>query len=325
MGSATGRDLHVDNLMSQIALNFRPTGMVWDQVAPIVTVAKETDSYPVFSRAEAFATEDDKRSRGAEANRITRSVSSAQYAAKNYALAMDTAVEDRANMDAAFQFELDSGTTRYITTKLMLCADRRILPLAVAGVGTTILAGSSWNVQGTNGGDPVSQIIQVGETIKGATAQKPNSIVIGWKAWAMFRRNEKARNMVNGTNNGGGLLTIAQAKSLFEVDRFIVAEAFFNSANENKTAVFSTTFPFDGLLYYYAPLAPSREDPSFMYSFRWTNPDLGTPFGAIRHEFDTRKKVDGLEVSYYQDEKVTGSEYGAMLTGVGSAQANGFT
>lgn len=324
MGSATGRDLHVDQLMSQIAINFRPMGMIWDQIAPIIPVAKETDSYPVFSRAEAFAVEDDLRSRGAEANRITRSVSSAQYAVKNYALAMDTAVEDRANMDAAFQFELDAGTTRYITTKLMLSADRRVLAKAVAGVGTTIVPASSWTVAGVNGGDPISQLIQVGETIKGATAQKPNSLVFGWKAWSAFRRNEKARNLIMGTNNGGGLIMPAQAKAVFEVDRFIIAEAFYNPANENKTGTFSTTFPPDAVLMYYAPLSPSREDPSFMYSFRWVASELGTPFAAIRHQFETRKKVDGLEVSYYQDERVTGGEYGALFAGVSSAQANGF-
>ncbi len=323
MGSATGRDLHVDQLMTQIAINFRPSGMIWDQIAPIVSVAKETDSYPVFSRGEAFAIENDLRSRGTEANRITRSVSSAQYACKNYALAIDTAVEDRANMDAAFQFELDSGSARYVTTKLMLSADRRTLGKAVAGVSTTFVPASSWNSTGTGAGDPFSQVVQAVEQVKNVTAQHPNSLVFGWKAWNMFRRNVNVRNIILGTNNGGGLVTRDSAKGLFEVERFIVAGAFYNPANEAQTATFSTTFPADAVLAYYAPLAASRDDPSFMYAFRWTNPDLGVPFGLIRHEFDTRKKVDGIEASYYQDEKVTGSEYGVLLAGVGSAQANG--
>jgi hypothetical protein len=323
MGFTTGKGLHVDQLMSQIAINHKPEGFIWDQIAPIVSVAKETDAFPVFNRGEAFAVENDLRSRGTEANRITRSVGTATYGCKNYALALDTAVEDRANMDAAFQFELDAGTTRYITWKLNLSADRRILPKAVAAVGTTFLTGSSWIVSGANQGDAFAQIVQMQEQVRAATAQKPNSLIFGWRAWQYFRRNTAARNLILGTNNGGGLITRTRAQELFEVERFLVAEQFYNPSNENKTEVYSNTFPQDAVMAYYAPMQASRETPSFMYSFRWTNPDLGVPFAAIRHEFDTRKKVDGIEVGYYQDEQITGSAFSAILTGVGSAQANG--
>ena len=322
MGSATGRDLHVDQLLSQIALNYRPEGMIADQIFPIVPVMKESDSYPIFSRGEAFAIEKTTRSRGVEANRITRSVSSAQYIVKNYALAMDTPIEDRANMDAAWQFELEAGGVRYLQDKLMLDWDRRAMSLAVSNVATTFLTGSSW-VAASNAGDPVSIIWQMMEQVKATTAKKPNSLIFGWQAWNFLRRNVNIRNFVNGLNNGQGAVTRAGVQNAFEVERLLVAEAFYNPRNENQTAAFSTTFPRDAVMAYYAPLSPSREQPSFGYSFRWTAPELGTPMAAIRHEFESRSRVDGIEVQYYQDERVTGAEYGVLLAGVGSAQANG--
>jgi len=61
MGLSTGRDLHVDNWLSKVAINYRPPGMIADLIAPIVNVAKETDKYPVFSRKEAFSLEDATR------------------------------------------------------------------------------------------------------------------------------------------------------------------------------------------------------------------------------------------------------------------------
>jgi hypothetical protein len=325
MGSATGRDLHVDQLMTQIAINYRPTGMIADMIAPIVSVAKETDSYPVFNRGEAFAIEKTLRARSAEANRITRSVSSSQYAVKNYALAYDVPVEDRANMDAAWALELDAGGVRYVTDKLMLDWDRRALALAVAGVGTSFLTGSSWIASGTGQGDPISMLWRAQEHVQNTTAQKPNSAVFGWRAWNFARRNTAFRNFVQGLNNGGSNVTREGIAGALELDRLLVAGAFYNPSNENQTATFSTTFPSDAVLLYYAPMAATREAPSFMYSFRWTSPELGTPMAAIRHEFDTRKRVSGVEVQYYQDEKVTGPEYGCMIVGVGSAQANGLT
>ena len=60
-----------------------------------------------------------------------------------------------------------------------------------------------------------------------------------------------------------------------------------------------------------------------LYSFRWTAPELGTPMAAIRHTWDTRKRVEGVECQYYQDERITGSEYSALITSVGSSQASG--
>jgi hypothetical protein len=324
MGSATGRDLHVDQLLSQIAINYRPSGMIGDQVFPIVPVQKETDSYPVFNRGEAFAIEKTIRTRTTEAYRVTRSVSSAQYAVKNYALAHDTPIEDRANMDAAWQFELEAGQARYLQDKLMLDMDRRILSTAVAGVSTTFVCGSSW-IAASNPGDPFSMIVQAAEHIKATTAQNPNSIIFGWRALQWARRNINMRNLVNGTNNGGGILSRAQIQNALEMERMLAAEAFYNPSNENKTATFSTVFPADAVMIYYAPTAPSRETPSFGYCFRWTSPELGTPMAVIRHPFESRTRVDGIELQYYQDERITGSEYGVMISGVGSAQAGGLT
>lgn len=326
MGLSTGRDLHVDNFLSEIAINYRPEGFIADMIAPIVPVAKETNFYPVFNRGETFAIEDTARSRGTEAKRVTRSVSTAAYACKNYALAYDVPIEDRANMDAALQFELDVGAVRYLNTKLYQDWDRRITNLvgSASNVSTGFLTGSSW-VAGANPGDPISMIWKAMEQVQSQTAQKPNSICFGWQAWNYFRRNANARNFVLGTNNGGGAVTRANALEAFEIERLIVAGAFYNTANEAQTAALTSNALKDSVLVYYAPMAPSRETPSFMYSFRWTAPELGTPLAVIRHPYNTRTKVDGIESQFYQDEKITGSEYGALIVGVGSAQANGLT
>lgn len=326
MGLSTGKDLHVDQFLSEIAMNYRPTGMIADMIAPIVNVGKETDIYPVFSRAEAFAVEDDLRSRGQPAKRITRSVSSASYLAKNFALAHPVYIEDRANMDAALQFELETGASRYLVDKLTLNWDRRVLSAvgSASNVSTGFLTGSSWTA-GSNPGDPISMVWKAMEQMQSVTAQKPNSLLFGWRAWNHFRRNPNARNFILGTNNGGGAVTRGAAQEAFEVDRLLVAGAFYNTANESQAEALASNPIHDAVLVYYAPLAPSRETPSFMYSFRWTNPMLGSPLAVVRHPFDSKTRIEELEAAYYQDERITGSAYGALLLGVGSAQANGLT
>jgi hypothetical protein len=328
MGTSTGRDLHIDTYLSEIAINYRPQGMIADMIAPIVSVSKETNVYPVFSRKEAFSIEDTSRSRATEAKRITRSVGSAAYAVKNYALAYDLPIEDRANMDAALQFELEAGAGRYLQDKLMLDWDRRVLSMiaSATNVATGFLTGSAWNAPlDANQGDPISMIWRAMEQQQSLSAQKPNSILIGWRAWNLLRRNSKMRNFILGSNNGGGAVTRDAARAAFEVERFNVAGAFYDTTNEAQPAALTANPLHDAVLLYYAPTAPSRETPSFMYSFRWTSPELGTPLAVIRHPYDTRRRVEGIEVQYYQDERITGADYGALILGVGSAQANGLT
>lgn len=320
MNMSTGRDLHIDNFLTNIAINFRPTGMIADMIAPVVIVQKESDVYPIFSQAEMFAIESTLRSRGKEANKITRSVSSAQYLAKNYALARDMYIEDIANMDAAVQFEMGLGATRHILDGLRLDWERRVITQisTTTAVASVFLPASSW----VGGGDPVSQVMQIMEQQQSMTGYKMNSIGFGWRAWSYFRRNANVRNLINGTNNGRGFVTRQQAQELFEVERFWVQEAFWNTANEAQAM--SLTSPFaDRVIAYYAPLTPSREEPSFMYTFRWQNPALPAPMVVERHPYDSRKKIETIEAGYYQDEVLTGTAFGAVLAGVGSSQSNG--
>lgn len=323
MAFSTGRDLHIDQNLTQMALGYRPHGMIVDMIAPVVQVSKETDLYPIFSRAEALALESTARSRGAEARKITRSVSSAGYIVKNYALGMDIYLEDRVNIDAAYEAELYGGATQHCVNKLQLDWENRVLNIvgSATNVSTGFLPCSAWNARTATPGDPIDQILRVSEQIQSQTGVRPNSILMGWRAWNYLRRNVNVRNLINGTNNGGGFVTRQRIQEALEFDRFLVTQMFFNTANEAQPEALSQQFH-DKVLVYYAPPNPSREVPSFMYSFRWSGGGLPN-MTVERHPFDARKKTETIEVGYYQDEKVTGSAYGALLLGVGSAQSNG--
>jgi hypothetical protein len=106
------------------------------------------------------------------------------------------------------------------------------------------------------------------------------------------------------------------------VERFWVQQAFWNTANEAQTMALASPFH-DRVMVYYAPPRPSRETPSYMYSFRWVQAQLPAPLVVERHPYDTKRKVESVEAGYYQDEVVTGVNFGATLSGVGSAQSNG--
>lgn len=327
MGNSTGpRELHVDQHLTNLAINYRPQNFIADQIAPVVPVDKQRNTFPVYSRNEFFSIEDAKRGPGAYAKRITRSVGSAFYQAENYALATDWTIEDEANVDAAYRALTVAGKSAYLKGKLMLATEKRVLDMVTAttAVGSLFVCNSVWGASGTNAGDPLAAVELMKEYAKTSTGQSFNSILMGWRTWARLRRNTQFRNLIMGVNNGGGLVTRQAAQSVFEVDRFNVADAVWHTQNEGQTAsVTSMTNPLaDMLILYYAPPSPSLDDPSWMYSFQWTNPALPAPYTVFRHPYNSQQRVETIEVDMYQDERIVGADYAlGLLTNVASGAA----
>ncbi len=316
MGSSLGRDLHVDVNLSNVALGYRPDGFIADMLAPVVDVQKQSDRYVIFSRAEALSIEDTKRAPNTEANIISRSVSSGTYFAENYALKDALTLEDRENMDAIYRTRLMNGRTEYITGKLLLDWENRLAGLvnSTSNVGSSAAVGSEWDA---GNADVIGDINTGIDACYDLTGKRPNRMVLGLAAWRSARRSTDIRNIIFGTNNGGGFASRQAFADLFEIDTLMVGGAFKNTANEAQAESLSHVWT-DNVLLYFAPSAPSTEEPSFMYSFRWNRPGLPS-MTAERHPFDPKKKSEEIEVGYYQDEIITGSEYSYLLTAVNSS------
>jgi hypothetical protein len=140
---------------------------------------------------------------------------------------------------------------------------------------------------------------------------------MGIDAWLSFRRDATVRNIIFGSNNGGGYPSVRQVAELLEVDQVHVGGAYYNAGQEGVSESLSTIWG-DNVLIYHAPANPSKEMPSFGYNFRWAA--AGLPNMQVeRHPYDSRRKAEDVEVGYYQDEKITGSTYGFLIRAVNSS------
>ena len=331
MGISTGRGLYVDALLSDVAINFAPQAFIADQICPIIPVQKESGGYPVFNMGEAFSVEDTVRSRGTRAKSVTRSVGTATYQVRNFALRYDTPIEDRANIDPAFAYELgDAGAARYLVSKLALDMEKRVLTLAdaSASVSSVFVPSSSWAGNTSNAGDPVKAFAAIAEQMKNTVGVFPNGVIAGWKTHNTLRYNYHMRNYVKGAQNGGGLVTRQQIADIFEVPYYNVAGAQYNSGNEvgntvGATPTLTSAFGADNFIAYYRPTTASRDEPSWMYAFNWISSDLPGRMVVERHPYDSHTKVDAIECGYYQIEKVVGAGWAMKIAGVNSAQSNG--
>ena len=317
MPQSTGRELHIDRLLSQMAIGYMENDTIAGTIAPVVTVDKQSDAYTVFSRADAYRTEEAQRSPGAEANKITRTISSDTYYAQNYALKYPITIEDRENADPVFRQNLWNDAANYVTRKLQLGWEQRVADLVfnTSNVGSSAGVASEWDAAASS--DPIGDILTAMDNVEDLTGTRPNKLVLGNDAWRSLRRNDQILNRIFGTNNGGGFPNRAQIANLIEIPQILVGNVYYNSANETQAESMSKIWG-DMALLCFTPDSPSRDLPSFMYSYRWATGGLPN-MQAERHPFDPKTKTEEVEVGYYQVEKVTGDEYAFILDAVNSS------
>lgn len=315
---ATSHDLHIDNALSEMALGYRPEGMIADMIMPIVDVQKQSDVYVIWSRADRLRLHDTKRAPATEAKRIVENVSSGTYFAKNFALKNAVPIEDFKNADPIYLDNLNTGKTELIMDGLMLDWESRVANQVTSGsnVGSFAACGSEWN-DGGAGSDPIGDVHVAIENVQFSTGVRPNRLTFGLKAWQVFRRHPDVTNIIFGANNGGGYPSTAQVANLFDIDQVLVGGAFQNTAGEGLGESLSAIWD-DHLLVSYSPMSPTKERPAFAYAFRWNQPGLPN-MQVERHPYDTKVKAQEIEVGYYQDEVITGADYGFLFTNVTSS------
>ncbi len=314
MGNATGRDLHIDIALSQMAIGYRPTGFIADMIFPTVQVDKQSNLYLVFDRADRTRVEDTTRAPGTYAKRVTENIGSATYFARNYALAAAAVLEDKLNADPMQLATMINGKATYLLDKLLMDWESRVARLVTSGsnVGSYAAPTSSWALAG----NPIANINTAIDNVQGATGIAPNRVVMGIDAWKSFRRDTTVRNLIFGVNNGGGYPSTVQAANLLGVDQVVVGGAYQNTGQEGVGESLASVWK-DNVLVYYAPAAPSIDMPSFGYNFRWAA--AGLPNMQVeRHPYDSKSKSEDIEVGYYQDEKITASTYAFLLPSVNS-------
>jgi hypothetical protein len=312
--------VHVDRHLTNVALNYRPSGFIAADIAPIVPVMKRSDSFINYTQADMFRREDAQRNEGDEAKVINFGASSDFYNVKNYALKFRMTLETELNRDPEYRMLSEENRTRFLVDKHLIDWETRIASLALntANVGSTVTINSAWT-DATNS-RPVTNIMTVLNNFFLGTGYKANRMLFGYQAWNNFIQSNQVRDGVMNPNvTGGGQYPVAEnVARYFGMDRVIVAAATRNTADVAQTQTLNTIWG-DNVLVYYAPPAASVEFPSWMYSFRWNAPGLPN-MTVERHPYDPKRKIYEVEVGYYQDEKITNAAFCNWIRAVNSSQ-----
>lgn len=308
---ATGRDLHIDAVVSNITIGFRPQGFIADQIFPVIPVQKETNFYYVWPREEWLRLKNAERSRGTAAKKINTTVSTDTYAAKNYALGIDAPWEDLSNSDDAL--ELRVSNANLIKDSLTLNWEDRMAVLIgnTSNHGSSTVLAANYDNQGAT--DPVRDIDVGLESIRSTTGVDANVMIISMQSWRRLRRHPNMIEFIRGKgdNVGGGAVTAQQVANAFEIDKVLIGRGIKNTADEGAAGQYTAIWS-NNLALLHVARTPGRMTPTYGYTFQWTPQGFPAPF-TVRTLNDERNMVETQEVHHFQDEKLCSTALGYLI------------
>jgi hypothetical protein len=325
--------VHIDQPLTNLTVAFLQdtTGFIAGRVFPTVSVAKKTDKYYIYDRAQ-FNRVGDVKARAArtQAPRVGMSLSTDTYSADVFSLATDFDFETLANEDTALNIR--QAQASMLTSMLMI--DREVKWTS------TYMASSVWTTDytGVAGAPSTNQVRQWSDYTNSTPIQdvttllrtvqlksggfKPNVMVIGKEVRDILVNHPTILARLNGgaTVTNTALVTDSKLAEIFGVEEFLVSEAIKNTAAEGLAEV-NAFIAGKVVAFFYRPRAAGLMVPSAGYTFTWDELQGASGMGvSIKSYTGDYLAIDGvaevLEANMAYDHKVVAPEMGAFIASV---------
>jgi len=297
--------VHTDAILSNVSEMYRNAQFVGLEMLPVVAVKKESDNYYKYnSKADRFRVPNNLRAPKSDSKMIDWKVTTDNYACKEYAL--NDLIDDREKNNADKPLNLKVDTVEYLSDVNLLAQEKRIVDLltstSVLTNYKTLTGTNQWNDY-TNS-DPVGDIETGKETIHGKIFRYPNTLLLGVQVYNQLKHHPDVIDRFKYTSKG--IITAAMLADLFEVEKVIIGQAGYNTANEGQTASYSYLWGKNAILGYIEK-KPGIKKFSLGYTFKVGKNKTRTARIETKHS-------DWIEVSQIQDEEIVSVDCGYLIT-----------
>ena len=322
--------VHQNVPLTNLAVLYRPleSGFIADEVAPILPVRKESDSYYVWTQGDFFATDvSDLTPDKTEPRAIEFAATTAQYQTKKRELAWDISDRERANADD--QLRLERVKQEGVLGRLAILRDMRVEALLQVTTTSTTVAGES-----LSGGLDTSMTAAKTAFWDGAATTYQNIFTDVVKGITKMRQNIGARpnvivipaQVAEGMHKSSFFSATAGPQIVYQTApadapaynqypllperlwgmRVLTPGNIKNTAVEGQTASYSDIWGETVRILYVTP-NPDIENPSCAYTFQSRGPET-------RQARDDRKELDWFANGRVIDERVVASFAGYLVT-----------
>lgn len=227
----------VDPVLTNIARQYRPSGFIADQVAPVINVDVDAGQYPVFN-GFFDDTVNGLVSDRAVTPEIDFEFSTDSFLCEDYRLKVSMSAKEKRNANAAVRLE-QSLLNRLLDSMAVRREVRvaNLLKKTTNGGGLNLGANTSnkWNVDAAT---IEADIKTAQEAIYDKTGRAPNTIVIPWKVAYAVAVQQDMRDLLKYTVNGLDTVRLGAAilpDTIHGLNVIIPKGSVRNSANEGAT------------------------------------------------------------------------------------------
>lgn len=283
MPNPTLGSVHTNAALTNVAIGYRNTNFIADQVFPVVKVAKESDYYYTWTQADIFRNEANIIAPGGQAPRGGFALTSATYTTNQYGFAWPIPDRVRNNMDPAVASEINS--TNRVMDKIMLAREIIVcgllaLPASYGGAtwtGQTAKDVGSGEYYDSKLGTPLIDIDGASKGIQAKIGKPANTIVMNWAVYRALIRHPEVLDYIGISTAGSGsmypagmgprIVTPEVLSAIIDIPKVLVVTALYNSAAEGQAAVYTSVMTDTIWVGYVAP-SPAIDEPSAGYTFR---------------------------------------------------------
>jgi len=306
----TLRDVHVDQVLTEISIRYRNPLYIADQVFPIVYVGKQTNKIRIYTKSYWFRDEARLRGPGEEVFRSGYELdTSTTYYCEGYAIGKDIPDEIRANADEGI--DLDREATEWVTDRLLLRRERKFVEdffrTGVWATDVTLTGTAQWSDYAES--TPIEDIRKAKETILSSTGVEPNTLVLGYQVYNKLLDHPAFTERIKYTQTG--IVTADLIARVVDIDRVLVARSIYETAQEGAPSSMAFTFGKHALVLYVAE-RPSILEPSAGYTFIW-RPLGGAGNQIIATRRDEARYTDVVEGFTWFDQVVLGADLGYFI------------
>lgn len=284
--------IHVDQLLSNVSVRYKPNGLAASEVFPFVPVKKDSDLYRIYT--QNFRIPETKRANKGLANEHQMEVTTAAYSLEKHALKDYVGDDEAANYDLT---DLRTDVTEELTEKIYLRMEKSVADLMTTtawSLNVSLATAALWTAD-TTVSNPIPVMDTAATTVLNNGGMAPNCAVMPRAVYVAAKNHQSVLDRVKHTSKD---MTPEILSALFGLEKLYVPTASQDTAHQGVASSISSLWG-NHVLSYYKPASPGPKQPSAGYIFKMSTPE-------VRRWRVEERKAEAVEVEIqYQAKPVS--------------------
>jgi len=291
--------LHVDQLLSNISVKYQNQEYIADQVAPAVSVKKDSDLYRVYQRN--FRIPETKRADGGVAREFDFDVSNSSYVLEKHALKQYIADDAQDNYDLS---DLRADMTEHLTDAIMRMKEKKVADLFTTtswSLNVSLATANAFTAN-TTVSNPIPVYDTAATEIISNSGYKPNFGILPRAGFIACKNHVSVLDRIKYVSSEVSESMIA---SLFGLDKLLVPNSSYDTAAEGAAEVITDIYG-DISFVGYNPGSPGPLKPASIYCFEKQAP-------RVKRWRVEEREAEAIEVQIKFVPKVVASLTGFLI------------